>query len=731
LQPILERDSNLQIIDEYTRDIDGALVSFGVGVEVTSVNLVSDFSSIELSGLPVNADSNTVSKILADLYHPVDDFYVVFKTSAEGASVAEVRVEDPHFASEAIFAIFNWDNFGPRQKDFLIKDISHTVGNAAADKRIQLSTVVCTWYQSSRLAWLVYLDQAIALRVIDHIKKIKILGRTPDAVMQKVDYIDGRVSSCTICVRNLHGQTTVRDIRHKLFGCFKPENITLGKSTYDYSDDEAAKQIQQVLCSFGARPESFQYRVLPGSCKVKATATFLEEGMAIEVARNSGMKISELGNTKLFINHIVSVKYNISSSIVIALKVDLDKLLEKFAQGGYVQLRIYPQEDRSKSYTTIRLFWENLKDVSGAKIRLEKLLAGVVVRKGDEILWDPYFSTFAALDDLSELETTNNVYIFKDLRKSQLVIYGGTVDTRNKVRQVLIDKVEEMHQSEHILLLTPHLSLLAAQGGMRRLKAKFGDSVKLNVNLNSSIITITGSNEDFTQAQTILRDTTFVSLPLNLTHAAETCVICWTAAVEPVSTSCNHTYCKECFANQAASATGNEIPLRCFGAEGTCQQAFMLDELKRLLRSSIFESLLRTSFDSHVRTRPNDFQYCPTPDCPQVYRPETDYEFFCTTCLTPICTKCKVISHDGMTCEEWQEIGSEEGRLFRQYKVEHDVRDCPNCGVGIEKNEGCNHMECTECGAHICWFCMEVFEESGQCYGHMRDEHGNWYDEVD
>jgi predicted RNA-binding Zn-ribbon protein involved in translation (DUF1610 family) len=151
-----------------------------------------------------------------------------------------------------------------------------------------------------------------------------------------------------------------------------------------------------------------------------------------------------------------------------------------------------------------------------------------------------------------------------------------------------------------------------------------------------------------------------------------------------------------------------------------------------MLSPPAFETLLQASFDCHIRAHPDEFQYCPTPDCPQVYQPTTTGQvFYCSTCLTPICTACNVISHEGMSCQEWKEMDTEEYKLFRQYKEEHGIRDCPKCSIGIEKDEGYNHMECWQCGAHICWFCMMVFEGSQQCYAHMTNTHGNIYEDDD
>lgn len=51
-------------------------------------------------------------------------------------------------------------------------------------------------------------------------------------------------------------------------------------------------------------------------------------------------------------------------------------------------------------------------------------------------------------------------------------------------------------------------------------------------------------------------------------------------------------------------------------------------------------------------------------------------------------------------------------------------KECPRCGVMIEKTMGCNHMECTNCGCHWCFQCSAAFSDPDDVYTHMRQEHG-------
>jgi hypothetical protein len=53
------------------------------------------------------------------------------------------------------------------------------------------------------------------------------------------------------------------------------------------------------------------------------------------------------------------------------------------------------------------------------------------------------------------------------------------------------------------------------------------------------------------------------------------------------------------------------------------------------------------------------------------------------------------------------------------------IKKCPQCKVGIEKNQGCNHISC-KCGAHICWKCLRSFKDQHLCYDHLA--RGVWGD---
>jgi ariadne-1 len=46
-----------------------------------------------------------------------------------------------------------------------------------------------------------------------------------------------------------------------------------------------------------------------------------------------------------------------------------------------------------------------------------------------------------------------------------------------------------------------------------------------------------------------------------------------------------------------------------------------------------------------------------------------------------------------------------------------NTKQCPKCRKPIEKNQGCNHMNCKMCTHEFCWLCLGDWSEHGQKTG--------------
>lgn len=443
---------------------------------------------------------------------------------------------------------------------------------------------------------------------------------------------------------------------------------------------------------------------------------------AVRALNNTTIK--EMRNSKFFLGHVVSVKYNVLSSIYNAIIPALDVLKEQFWSTRHVRLKSYAASDLRKPFTTLRLYGDDMKDVARSKVELERVLKGVVVTEKKERLWDAYFLTPISLIFLNEVCESQGLYIYRDTRKSQLKMYGGTAESRNAAQDILCAQVRSLQLTFNIITLDAELLKKALQGGWRRIKSTFGEAALLNVCATPKTIAIRGTLQEQQKAWTLLVQDSEDTTEVVPAHGAFP--VCWEEAEEQIETSCGHTYCKACIQHQSSSGS---TPVVCHSDSGNCLKIFTIVELKDMLPFSAFSYLLATSFDSYIRTHPTEFHYCPTPDCPQIYRLSTTGAIFlCSACLASVCTTCNVIAHDGLTCEEFKDLSSEGTKAFRRYLEEKDVRPCPKCKINIEKSYGCNHMECAQCRSHICWGCMEIFDESKACYDHMQREHGTLWE---
>lgn len=190
---------------------------------------------------------------------------------------------------------------------------------------------------------------------------------------------------------------------------------------------------------------------------------------------------------------------------------------------------------------------------------------------------------------------------------------------------------------------------------------------------------------------------------------------------------CMHLFCRECLVEQCDSAIKNQdsFPICC--AYQGCGNPILLTDLRTLLSNDKLEELFRASLGAFVASSAGTYRFCPSPDCPSVYRvadPKTaDTLFVCGACYSETCTRCHLENHPYLTCERYREFKDDpDSSLIEWCKGKDQVKSCSACGHVIEKVDGCNHVEC-KCGKHVCWVCLEFFSSSDECYDHLRAIH--------
>ncbi|CAO3643091.1 unnamed protein product [Cunninghamella blakesleeana] len=103
-------------------------------------------------------------------------------------------------------------------------------------------------------------------------------------------------------------------------------------------------------------------------------------------------------------------------------------------------------------------------------------------------------------------------------------------------------------------------------------------------------------------------------------------------------------------------------------------------------------------------------------------------------CGSKICFQCGEKAHLGLSCISYlksmlQQKNMDKDQLASiQWKL-NNTRPCPNCSVLINRDEGCNRVDCLLCGHRFCWLCLSSwsqqlcgFYQCGQKQQQQKDE---------
>eukprot|EP00948_MAST-09A_sp_MAST-9A-sp1_P000038 g38.t1 len=133
----------------------------------------------------------------------------------------------------------------------------------------------------------------------------------------------------------------------------------------------------------------------------------------------------------------------------------------------------------------------------------------------------------------------------------------------------------------------------------------------------------------------------------------------------------------------------------------------------------VWDRYTRYSFNNFVIANKR-LKWCPGRNCDHIiYASGAVRDVFCQHCGYSCCFKCgHNEAHLPVRCEylaKWMEKCRNESETAN-YILSH-TKPCPKCGTRIEKNQGCNHMACTQCKYDFCWICMGAWADHGMKTG--------------
>ncbi|XP_029955998.1 ranBP-type and C3HC4-type zinc finger-containing protein 1 [Salarias fasciatus] len=175
---------------------------------------------------------------------------------------------------------------------------------------------------------------------------------------------------------------------------------------------------------------------------------------------------------------------------------------------------------------------------------------------------------------------------------------------------------------------------------------------------------------------------------------------------------CLHCFCKECLRSVIMLSEEPEVSCPYRDDTYSCARSLQEREIRALVPAEEYERWLQRGL-SVAESRCEGSYHCATPDCLGwcVYE-DTVNVFHCPVCRKHNCLICKSI-HEGMNCKQYQDdlaaraINDSAARrtthLLKTLVQSGEAMHCPQCGIIVQKRDGCDWLRCTVCHTEICW----------------------------
>jgi len=197
------------------------------------------------------------------------------------------------------------------------------------------------------------------------------------------------------------------------------------------------------------------------------------------------------------------------------------------------------------------------------------------------------------------------------------------------------------------------------------------------------------------------------------------CLICSDVFQENscTSLSCGHCFCNDCWRAYLTTKIheGQVVKMTCPAVK--CTVFVPEDVVKKLVDPNTFDKYIRFVTKSFVENNAH-VTWCPAPGCGNAITADmiTGKIVRCS-CGYRFCFACHREAHAPASCQqvkEWEQKCKDDSET--SHWIGANTKDCPRCHVNVEKNGGCNHMTCRQCGYEWCWLCLHPWKGHNDYY---------------
>jgi IBR domain, a half RING-finger domain len=705
------------------RGLNGATVYFREGGKVSYIRLPSDII-VQLANLPPDFTCLGLSEVLQSLGFRYSGSNILIQDREDSATSAEVQVQDILIGE---FVCQSLDKTFLENHEVSAQLVRNDMKADTVSSRLQITSVACSWHKPSRLAWATFVDEAEAQQVVQTTSGYHLHGRALQCLAQPPRLRRGRARVFPVRIQNLAAETTQEELSQILYSA---RQVALSRPSYTASTEEAENRVMDVLTRAG---ELKSFNVLE-SANERYQKALAEYSTPLE-ARNAvrdlhGLMIPGLGIARLYLNQRASADLLIKAEVYEVVRYDLTALRHHCKNLYYVRSKLTRLGDTFPSLK-LRIEGNDVQRVVKMRSTVEKMLEGTVATNSDlnQPLWHDFFLQSDGLKYLEELQDLEDGHISSDPSKKLLSVWAAA-SNKKAIMQHLVTKIDELKKNDETRVETQQAFATMLQNlrdgilvAITTVQDSFAHLSVVGTNITRALFWSGGESKPIAHALTSARgQICSINEPRN--RGKHICSVCWTEPDKPYQARCSHVYCSGCLEDQCAQTSDwMRFPIQCLGDEGDCTHVFPIEELEDALPITVFEQLLRSSFEQYIRENPDKIKFCRTADCPQIYRVSSEsIDFACPTCYQSSCASCGGQSHEGLTCSENEEWSAAGVANFQKWMEDNTFKLCPGCKIPVKKSEGCNHMVCRACSTSFCWLCLGIFDVR-QIDDHMAAEH--------
>jgi len=652
----------------------------------------ADSRKILLSNLPSDC-SVAEARSLADKYGAVKE--VTFLHEQADSVTMAIEFEN-HLDALAAVQHLNDQPFGERPIMAQLDARTQVFARSPLHSPI----LMVSWPGATLTAWAFYPNVTLAKAAAAKLDKTTFQDRTLTVTFDR----PGKRGPYSIRISDLPPGATKAEV-DAFCAETKPELITLGSPTYTESPED---HVKADLEKFG-RVESFRISsVSETNFRTTAYATMHSYTVADAAAvALTGYKPGYLGKeTLLRVQHVYLAKYNTPVETFSCIQDRVNILRDKY-KG---KCKISTEDDGFFTTIEIRAPIAESTLFAEANGELNELVDGIVIKDEQGVpVWDPYLehpSSSKVISKINDPSSDVPCIVHCDTRLKCVRVYGS-VDGQERGKSILLKTLKrvraqcnevEVHRSKVPALI---------EGGLTKVQDSLVNGVnKVTFDIVRAKLIVRGEHTDLEKAKEVLstlgsqplsdgsRQSTSLSANTSSSRSASTarCPLCERIPVSPVKLGCRHVYCKACFkfGLDATAKRENVSPLfRCVfkkphhasaepseaspetsAEETVCGEPIPYIIVRDHLTLSTEMNYLKAAFlhkiqnnsphssptplsSSDSSTTTHKFFFCPTPECPAVYRAgEEGIVVRCAGCSSDLCPKCCSRMHDGSLCQD-------------------------------------------------------------------------------